>query len=44
MWIDGGDALQFMLMGAWFALPILTALLAGLPEPGGRLAGRPGGA
>ena len=32
MWIDGGDALQFMLMAGWFTLPILAALLAGLPE------------
>lgn len=32
MWIDGGDALQFMLMAGWFTLPILTALLAGLPD------------
>ncbi len=32
MWIDGGDALQFMLAAGWFALPILTALLAGVPS------------
>ncbi len=32
MWIDGGDALQFMLMAGWFTLPILASLLAGLPE------------
>lgn len=38
MWIDGGDALQFMLMAGWFTLPILTAVLAGLP---GRIAAWP---
>ena len=40
MEIDGGDAVQFMLAGGWFALPILTALLAGLPD---RVAGRAAG-
>lgn len=40
MWIDGGDALQFMLAGGWFTLPILTALLAALPH---RLASAPAG-
>ena len=32
MWIDGGDAAQFMFAVAWFSLPILTALLAALPD------------
>lgn len=40
MWIDGGDAAQFMFAVAWFSLPVLTALLAALPD---RMAGwRPG--
>ena len=32
MWIDGGDAAYFMYSVAWVSLPILTALLANLPE------------
>ena len=32
MWIDGGDAAYFMLSVAWISLPILTALLAALPD------------
>lgn len=36
MWIDGGDAAYFMFAISWLSLPILTALLAALPE---RMAG-----
>ena len=36
MWIDGGDAAQFMFSVAWISLPILAALLAALPD---RMAG-----
>ncbi len=32
MWIDGGDAAQFMFTVAWVSLPILTTLLAALPD------------
>jgi hypothetical protein len=32
MWIDGGDAAYFMFSVAWLSLPILTALLAALPD------------
>jgi hypothetical protein len=32
LWIDGGDAAYFMYSVAWVSLPILTALLAALPD------------
>jgi hypothetical protein len=37
MWIDGGDAAYFMYSVGWVSLPILTALLAALPD---RVTGR----
>lgn len=32
MWIDGGDAAQFMFAVAWVSLPVLSTLLAALPD------------